>query len=68
MERDTSAFIGKVLVINDVPSIGDRLVRWLAQQGYHCVLANSSEEARLLLGHNRFDAILHGREFTFLRN
>ena len=59
----SDGYRGKVLVIDDEPGIRDRIIRWLAQTGYHCTFVDSAFEADALLGHECFDTIVYSHEF-----
>ncbi len=56
---------GTILVINDVPRVKDRLVKWLTEANYHYVFVESYEEAAALSEKQRFDAMVYGHEFLF---
>ena len=57
----------KILFVNDDPQNSDNIQRWLAQQGYDCVVAKSREEARELQAQQLFDAVLYGHDLTIGR-
>ena len=57
--------ISTVLVINDPPRIRERLVQWLAEANYACMLVDTYEQAAALLQVRQFDALMYGHEFIF---
>lgn len=59
--------LGRLLVINDAPSVCERLARWLKQKGYQFIFVGSPQEADNLMKHDCFDAIIYGHEFRFPR-
>ena len=62
---DAPYHTGTILVINDVPRVKDRLVKWLNEANYLYVLVESYEEAAALSEKRRFDAMVYGHEFSF---
>ena len=56
---------GRVIVIDDEPSVGDRLSRWLTETKRTCVFVKTYEEAKELLNVQRFDAVVYGHEFSW---
>ena len=56
---------GKIIVINDMPNMSERLVRWLAKEKYHASFVATGELAQALLERDHFDAIVYGHEFLF---
>ena len=56
---------GKVLVIDDEPSVSKRLAKWLAQMGYCYTFIDNVDEANELLEQADFDVVLYGHEFHF---
>ena len=57
--------ISTVLVINVAPRIRERLVRWLAEANYACMLVDTDEQAAALLQVRQVDAVMYGHEFIF---
>lgn len=47
-----------VLIVEDDKALGDGLVRYLRQAGYHTELATSGREADLLLAHEEYDLLI----------
>lgn len=58
-----AVYMGRVLVIDDVPGIRDRIARSLALKGYHCTFVDGAHEAGTLSGHEYFDTTVYGHEF-----
>ena len=56
---------GRVLVIEDTPSIRHRVALWLKKEEHPHTFVNTDEEAAELLRHVRFDAVMYGHEFVF---
>lgn len=56
---------GRVLVINDEPSVSNRLAKWLTQMGYYYTFIDIINDANELLEHADFDIVLYGHEFRF---
>jgi CheY-like chemotaxis protein len=65
MVKQSEPYKGKILVINDVPGIRNRLARWLAGTGYHYTFVDSAAEAEALLAQAAFDITAYGHEFLF---
>lgn len=64
---------GRILIINDDPSVDNAIVQWMTSKGYHYTFVSSDYDAELLLECQDFDAVVHSSEFfikkihTFLR-
>ena len=56
---------GKVLVIDDEPSVSKRLAKWLSRMGYCYTFVDSVDDANELLEQTDFDIVLYGHEFHF---
>ncbi len=56
---------GRVLVIDDEPSVSKLLAEWLAQMGYCYTFIGNTDDANELLEHTDFDVVLYGHEFRF---
>ena len=56
---------GKVLVIDDEPSVSRRLAEWLTQMGYCYTFVDNVDDANYLLEQADFDVVLYGHEFHF---
>ena len=63
MEQDSLLHNGKLVVINDAPKFANYLRELLEGKGYICRLVDSSVEAKRLLQHEGYDAIVYGHEF-----
>jgi putative nucleotidyltransferase with HDIG domain len=49
---------GRILIVDDEPSIGKLLTASLSREGYECECCTGGEEALALLAHKVFDAII----------
>ncbi len=63
MKHDKDSYRGKVIIINDRPSVGKRLARRLTEMGYHYTFVQTVDEAADLLEHADFDVVLYTPEF-----
>ena len=61
-----AAYPGRLLVIDDEPSIRDLLTRVLATAGHDVVVAESGEEALAILAKERFDLLIIDRNLPGL--
>jgi len=48
----------RILIVDDEPSIGDLLSRWLTVEGYGCAVAENGETAVTLLENDHFDLVV----------
>ena len=63
----TETYKGKILVINDAPSVSKCLAKWLTEMGYRYTFVDSVDEVHDLLEQVDFDTIVHGHEFFFTK-
>jgi len=63
MEQNSLPYGGKIIIINDAPKFVTYLRKLLTEKGYRCMFVNSLDEAKQLLGHEDYDAIVYGHEF-----
>jgi len=68
MEYKTVPYRGKVLIINDTPSISNRIAKWLRGMGYYSAFVDSDDDSRDLWDYTEFDTILYGHEFLLKKN
>jgi len=59
--------VGKILVINDEPSVSVDTAKWLTNTGYRYVFVDNVEEAKDTLEKEEFDLVIFGHEFLFYR-
>ncbi|HEY5958807.1 MAG TPA: response regulator, partial [Polyangiaceae bacterium] len=50
--------IGRILIIDDDPTLGDLLVEGLTEHRFDCVFTTSSTEATQLFSREEFDAVV----------
>ena len=53
----------RVLVINDVPQLSQRLTRWLRRRKVVFSLVDTDDEARERMDKERYDLVFYGSEF-----
>ena len=56
---------GKILIIDDVPGMRERLERWLGQMAYRYAFVDSDRQAKAMLKNENFDTIVYSHEFRF---
>ena len=56
---------GRLLVVDDAPSVRRELALWLAQTEYRCVWVRKSEKVPAMMRRHRFDAVVYGLSFSF---
>ena len=59
--------VGKILVINDEPSVSIDTAKWLTNTGYRYVFVDNVEKAKDALEKEEFDLVIFGHEFLFFR-
>jgi len=65
IEEESVTYGGEFIIINDAPSLANRIAKWLAEKGYRYVFVNSIDEAKQLLEHKYYDTVMYGHEFSF---
>ena len=65
MEERSVIYGGEFIVINDNPSLVNRIAKWMAEKGYRYVFVNSLDEAKQLLAQKDYDTVIYGHEFRF---
>ena len=65
MERKEVTQRGRLLIIDDEPSLHNRLVKWLTKTKYRYAFVDSVDEAKRLLEHKDYDAVVYAHEFLF---
>jgi CheY-like chemotaxis protein len=66
-ETKTEPHKGKILIVDDAPSLNKHITYYLTELNYHFEFVNSIEEANSLFDNTRLDVILYAHELRFLK-
>jgi len=65
MKYGNVPYRGKLIIIDDEPSLSDRLAKWLKNNGYYYAFVDNDKDATDLLKHEYFDAVVYSHELSF---